>query len=259
MALILNEVKDKVGILTLNNPEKRNALSLEMCGDLREALDDLKRRKVPVVIIQAPRDSKTWSSGHDIRQLPQVSHEPLAYDSPMERALRAIQEYPGAVIAMVQGGVWGGACDLVVTCDMAIGDETSTFAITPVKIGLPYNAAGIVHFMNRVGINIAKEMFFTAEPVKAERAYHFGILNHLVSSREIEQFTLGIANTIAANSPLAVAIIKEQFRLLAEAHPITPESFERIQGLRRAVYNSHDYAEGMKAFFEKRKPNFRGE
>jgi len=259
MALILSELKEKIGILTLNNPEKRNALSLELCDEMREALDDLKKRKIPVVIIRAPRDSRVWSAGHDIRQLPQVCHEPLAYDSPMEKVLRAIQEYPGAVIAMVQGGVWGGASDLVVTCDIAVGDETSTFAITPVKIGLPYNASGIVHFINRVGLNIAKEMFFTAEPVKAERAYHFGILNHLVSSREVEHFTLEMARTIADNSPLAVAIIKEQFRQLSEAHPITPEAFERIQALRRTVYNSHDYAEGIKAFFEKRKPNFRGE
>jgi len=259
MALILSELKDKVGILTLNNPERRNALSLELCDELREALDDFKNRKVPAVIIRAARDVKVWSAGHDIRQLPQVSHEPLAYDSPMERVLRSIQEYPGAVIAMVQGGVWGGASDIIVTCDLAIGDETSTFAITPVKIGLPYNASGIVHFINRVGLSIAKEMFFTAEPVKAERAYHFGILNHLVSSREIEQFTLALAGTIAANSPLAVAVIKEQFRLLSEAHPLTADAFERIQGLRRKVYNSHDYEEGIKAFFEKRKPNFRGE
>jgi len=259
MALILSEVKDKIGVLTLNNPERRNALSFELCDELSAALNDLKNRKVPVVVIRAPRDAKVWSAGHDIRQLPQVCHEPLAYDSPMEKALRAIQEYPGAVIAMVQGGVWGGASDLIITCDLAIGDETSTFAITPVKIGLPYNASGIVHFINRVGLNIAKEMFFTAEPVKAERAYHFGILNHLISSKEIEQFTMQLAASIAGNSPLAVAVIKEQFRLLSEAHPITADAFERIQALRRKVYNSHDYEEGIKAFFEKRKPNFRGE
>ncbi len=259
MPLILSEVKDKTGVLTLNNPDRRNALSLELCDELSAALHDLRDRKVSVVVIRATRDAKVWSAGHDIRQLPTVSHEPLAYDSPMEKALRAIQEYPGAVIAMVQGGVWGGACDLVITCDIAIGDETSTFAITPVKIGLPYNASGIVHFMNRVGLNIAKEMFFTAEPVKADRAYHFGILNHLVSSSEVERFTMDLAASIAANSPLAVAIIKEQFRLLAEAHPVTADAFERIQALRRKVYNSHDYDEGIKAFFEKRKPNFRGE
>lgn len=259
MALILSGLKDKIGVLTLNNPDRRNAMSLELCDELRAALDDFKERKVPVVIIRAQRDAKVWSAGHDIKQLPQVAHEPLAYDSPMEKALRAVQEFPGAVIAMVQGGVWGGASDLVITCDIAVGDETSTFAITPVKIGLPYNASGIVHFINRVGLSIAKEMFFTGGPVIAERAYHFGILNHLVSSKEIEPFTLELAASIAANSPLAVAVIKEQFRLLAEAHPITADAFERIQALRRKVYNSHDYEEGIKAFFEKRKPNFRGE
>ena len=259
MALILREFHEKIGILTLNNPERRNALSLELCDELREALDNLAGLKAPVVIIRAPRDARVWSAGHDIRQLPKISHDPLTYDSPMEKVLRAIQEYPGAVIAMVQGGVWGGASDIIVTCDIAIGDETSTFAITPVKIGLPYNASGIVHFINRVGLSIAKEMFFTAEPVKAERAYHFGILNHLISSKEIEKFTLDLAAVLAANSPLAVAVIKEQFRLLSEAHPLTADAFERIQALRRKVYNSHDYEEGIKAFFEKRKPAFRGE
>lgn len=259
MALILRELKDKTGVITLNNPERRNALSLELCDELRDGLDYFRGLKAPAVVLRAQRDAKVWSAGHDIRQLPTVSHEPLAYDSPMEKVLRTIQEYPGAVIAMIQGGVWGGASDIVMTCDLAVGDETSAFAITPVKIGLPYNASGIVHFINRVGLNIAKEMFFTAEPVKAERAYHFGILNHLVSSREIEKFTMDLAACIAANSPLAVAVIKEQFRLLAEAHPLTAEAFERIQALRRKVYNSHDYEEGIKAFFEKRKPAFKGE
>ena len=259
MPLIISEVHDNIGSLTLNNPARRNALSLELCDEMTAALKNLKENRVPVVIIRAEKDAKVWSAGHDITQLPQVHHDPLAYDSPMEQAFRRIQEYPGAVIAMVHGSVWGGATDLVVTCDLAIGDETSAFAITPVKMGLPYNASGIMHFINRVGSNIAKEMFFTAEPVKAERAYHFGILNHLISSHNLEEFTFELARVIAANSPLAVSVIKEQFRILAEAHPISPEAFERIQALRRKVYNSHDYEEGIKAFMEKRKPNFKGE
>ena len=259
MALILKEIKDGIGSLTLNNPARRNALSLELCDELVAALTDFEAKKIPVIILRAGKDAKVWSAGHDITQLPKVHHDPLAYDSPMETAFRKIQTYPGPVIAMIQGSVWGGATDLAVTCDLAVGDETASFAITPVKMGLPYNASGIMHFINRVGSNIAKEMFFTAEPVKAGRAYHFGILNHLVNSAEIEDFTYKLARTIAGNSPLAVGVIKEQFRILSEAHPISPEAFERIQALRRKVYNSGDYEEGIKAFMEKRKPRFKGE
>ncbi len=259
MDLILKEIKDGIGSLTLNNPARRNALSIELCGEIVAALTDFEAKKIPVVVIRAGKDAKVWSAGHDITQLPKVHNDPLAYDSPMEVAFRKIQAYPGPVIAMIQGSVWGGATDLAVTCDLAVGDETSTFAITPVKMGLPYNASGIMHVINRVGSNIAKEMFFTAAPVKAERAYHFGILNHLVSSAEIEEFTFTLARSIATNSPLAVSVIKEQFRILSEAHPISPEAFERIQALRRKVYNSRDYEEGIKAFTEKRKPQFKGE
>ncbi|MCG2724880.1 MAG: methylmalonyl-CoA decarboxylase [Elusimicrobia bacterium] len=259
MPIIIKDIKNRIATLTLNNTAKKNALSFELCNELIDIFKSLKKDKIPVIIIRAEKNAKTWSSGHDIRQLPKVNHEPLAYDSPMEKLLRSIQEYPGVVIAMVQGGVWGGACDLVITCDLTLGDHTSTFAITPVRIGLPYNASGIMHFINRVGLNIAKEMFFTGKPCNAERAFHFGILNHLIAQDKLENFTLNIAQTIAENSPLAIAVIKEQFRILAEAHPIRPEAFERIQALRREVYNSHDYDEGIKAFFEKRKPNFKGE
>ncbi|HNW43689.1 MAG TPA: methylmalonyl-CoA decarboxylase [Elusimicrobiales bacterium] len=259
MALILKEIKDNIGVLTLNNPAKRNALSLELCAELGDALTEFEAKKVLVIILRAEKNARVWSAGHDITQLPKVHHDPLAYDSPMEVAFRKIQAYPGPVIAMIQGSVWGGSTDLAVTCDLAVGDETASFAITPVKMGLPYNASGIMHFINRVGSNIAKEMFFTAAPVKAERAYHFGILNHLVNSAEIEEFTFKLARNIASNSPLAVSVIKEQFRILSEAHPISPEAFERIQALRRKVYNSGDYEEGIKAFTEKRKPQFKGE
>jgi methylmalonyl-CoA decarboxylase len=258
MGLIQKEILGGIGVLTLNNPARRNALSLELCGELVSALDDLKGKKVHVAVLRSHKGAKIWSAGHDITQLPKVHNDPLAYDSPMETAFRAIQNYPGPVIAMIQGSVWGGATDLAVTCDLAVGDETASFAITPVKMGLPYNASGIMHFINRVGSNIAREMFFTAEPVDAERAYHFGILNHLVPATELEDFTFALARKIAANSPLAVSVVKEQFRILSEAHPISPEAFERIQALRRKVYNSGDYEEGIKAFLEKRKPKFSG-
>lgn len=259
MNSILVELKENIGYLTLQNPLKRNSLNAELLSELFAGLEELEGNKVPVVIIRAEKGAKTWSSGHDINELPRTHRDPLSYDNPLEKILRKIQDYPGPVIALVQGGVWGGACDLVMTCDLVIGDPTCSFAITPVKIGVPYNASGILHFLNRVPLNLAKEMFFTAQPFDAKRAERSGILNHLVPSEELEDFAFQFARKIASNSALAVAVIKEQLRILAEARPIPPSAFERIEWLRRRVYDSQDYKEGIRAFLEKRPPVFKGE
>ena len=144
-------------------------------------------------------------------------------------------------------------------CDLAIGCPSASFAITPAKIGVPYNSTGILHFINVVGPRLAREMFFTAQPINAERALQVGILNHLVSTEELERFTTNMALQIACNSPLAITVIKEQLRLLGNSHPLSPETFERIQGLRRKAYDSFDYLEGKNAFYEKRPPKFKGE
>ncbi len=259
MSLILFEIRENIGTITLNNPQKRNALSATLLNEMKSALELMEESKTHAVILRAVAGSKVWSAGLDIRELPNAGRDPMCYDDPLEKALRAIQSFPGPVIAMVTGGVWGGACDMIMTCDMVIGDPASTFAITPVKIGVPYNASGILHFISRLGLNRAKEMFFTAEPVNAQRAEQFGILNHLVPTEEIEEFTFAMARKIASHSSLSIGVIKEQFRILSEAHPLSPDTFERIQGLRRKVYDSRDYVEGIQAFLEKRQPVFAGE
>jgi methylmalonyl-CoA decarboxylase len=259
MTLIGKETTENIGLITFNNPRKRNALSAQLMEEMVQAFQEFQSQKVRVVILRATEEDKVWSSGYDVTELPRSRRDPLGYFDPIERTLRAIQEYPGPVIAMVHGSVWGGACDLVMTCDIVVGDETCSFAITPARIGLPYNVTGILHFMNRLRLNAAKEMFFTADPVMAERADQLGIINHLVPSNKLADFTIQLAKRIASHSALAISVIKEQFRILSGAYPISPEAFERIQGLRRQVYDSHDYEEGIRAFLEKRAPYFTGE
>ena len=147
---------------------------------------------------------------------------------------------------------------MALTCDILVGCETASFVVTPAKIGIPYNASGIIHFINILGVNKAKEMFFTAEPVNASDALRIGILNHLVPSADLERFTRELADKILKNSPLAVRALKEQFRLLSKGHAIDAETAEEIQSIPRRVYDSEDYGEGIRAFHEKRPPVFRG-
>ena len=259
VALILTDLKDNIGTLTFNNDEKRNALSRAFINEMNKGLNDLIYRQARVVILRAARGARVWSAGYDINELPHPGRDPLSYNDPLEQAIRSIQKLPAPVIAMIEGGVWGGACEMALVCDLIIAGPSATFAITPAKIGIPYNPTGILHVLNILGLNLAKEMFFTAQPIAATRAAALGIINHLVPAEELEEFTYNLAAQICANSPISIGVIKEELRILANALPLSPETLERIQGLRRLVYDSKDYQEGKSAFLEKRKPNFQGE
>jgi methylmalonyl-CoA decarboxylase len=259
MSVINTSLQDNIGTITFNNPKHRNVLSTTSINEMIQAIGALQKGRMRVLVLRAPKGSKVWSAGHDVHELPLPGRDPLAYNDPLVTILRSIQSLPIPVIAMVEGSVWGGACDLALSCDILIGCQSASFCMTPAKIGVPYNVSGILHFINIMGVNIAKEMFFTAEPLSAEQACKAGLLNHLVDENILEEFTYVMAAKITKNSPLSIGVIKEQIRLLASAHPLSPLTFERIQGLRRTVYDSDDYGEGIKAFLEKRPPVFTGD
>lgn len=259
MSLVTTELKDGIGTITLNNDKKRNALSEAFVNDIIAALDDYWKQSVRVVILRANRGVSVWSAGHDVTELPKHGRDPLGWNDPLRCLIRKIADIPCPVIALVEGGVWGGACEVVFSCDIVITSENATFAITPAKLGVPYDIAGLTTFISTAGLHLLKEMIFTAEPIDACRAEEAGIVNFVVPAKDIEEIVYRKARVITQNAPLAIATMKEELKVLANAHVMTTLGFERIQGYRRMVYDSKDYEEGINSFLEKRKPVFKGE
>jgi len=259
MSLVKTEFADSIGTITMNHIRKHNALSQLLIGEIITALQDFKQKKARVVILRAPPGAKIWSAGHDVKELPLTRRDPLGWDDPLRMVIREIETLPIPVIAMIEGGVWGGACEMAFACDMIVATVNSTFAITPAKLGVPYNTTGVLNFMHATSRVILREMAFTAQQVSAPRAELLGMINYVVEKEELEARVNELAGQIKRNAPLSIAVIKEQLRIMESAHPVSPRMFERIQGLRREVYDSHDYKEGLSAFLEKRKPEFTGE
>ncbi len=258
MGLVTVTEQDAINTLTLNDPAKRNALSSNLINELVAGFDMLREKGARVVILRATPGARTFSAGHDVRELPTNGRDPLTYNDPLRQVIRVIQRFPSPVIALVEGGVWGGACEVVMSCDIVVAAETATFAVTPAKVGVPYNIGGTLNLMQSVSLPVIKELLFRAKPITAARACEIGIVNHVVPFAELDTRVAEMCEDILRNSPLVIALMKEQLQVLAAASPLSPATFERIQGMRREIYDSEDYQEGIRAFFEKRPPKFTG-
>lgn len=256
MSLVQKKVEGKIGTIAFDHYEKRNALGSELIAEVVGALHEFRAQGVRAVVLRSACKGNVWSAGHDVTELPKADVDPLPYTDPFEQLLRAVKKFPAPVIAMIHGTVWGGACDLVMNCDLVFGDETCTFAITPAKLGLPYNAGGFLTFMTRLPLAIVKEMFFTSEPITAERAERVGIVNAIVPSEQLEERVYETARVICCRSAAAIAAFKEAMRVLSEAVAINPATYEYLQSLRRDVYFGSDYREGIQAFLDKRPAKF---
>jgi methylmalonyl-CoA decarboxylase len=253
------EAESAVVEITMAKTARRNSLGAQMLYELAAALSDARAAGARAVIIRAEPGVTTWSAGYDIEALPVDGSDPLTWTNPLESFLHELRAAPFPVIAAVEGGVWGGACELAMTCDLLVAVRSATFAVTPVRLGVPYNTAGVNHFLAALPLNIAKEMFFTGDPITAEAAASYGVVNRLVDdAEELTEVARTLAQRIAGRAPLAVRAIKGELTALTDARSLTSDDFERLTELRRAAWTSEDYQEGVRAFQEKRSPRFSG-
>lgn len=245
-----------VATIRMQNPSRRNALGASMLEALIGAFDQLGA-ETRAVVLRAGPDDKVWCAGFDIGALA-PGRDPLAQDGELHALFRRVRDCPAPVIGMLHGSAWGGGTDLALRCDILIGDPTCSLAFTPARLGLPYDAEGLLNAMLRAGPALTLEMFATADPVSADRAYRAGLLNHLVPEPELERFTYAIAQRIAENAPLTVSSAKQQIRAIAAALPMPVALSQSLHEGRQAALQSRDYAEGLAAFVEKRIPRFTG-
>lgn len=258
--LLKVEIDDRICFVTMNDSDHFNCLSDKLCKQVQDALGYAYESECVGIVLSAVTRRGVWSAGHDIKELPLDGGDPLAFNVPMEKLLRSVQDVPIPVIASVDGSVWGGACDLCLSCDMIVASDISTFAITPAKIGIPYNASGITHFIRQLSLNKAREMFFTASPITAQDANNVGFVNRVATSEELPQMLKEkFLDPLRRNSVLSISAIKRQFRILTQqSSVISAEGFERINSYREKVYRGPDYPEGIKSFLEKRAPEYTG-
>jgi methylmalonyl-CoA decarboxylase len=250
--------KGHIGIITLDNDSKLNSLNFDMLDEINEAIEEFEKFKKRVIIIRSNERAKVWCAGLRIDQLPNPDKDPVPFEYQLEKTLGKVENFEGAVIAMIEGSVWGGGCELAFACDILIGSSNSTFAITPAKLNAPYNPVQVQRVLSLVETNIAKELFFTASPIKAERALELGILNHIIEPENIEQFTFEMAGKISLNAPQSIKLLKKEINAISRSHIKNLNNITEIRELIKELYYSEDFKEGKRAFLEKRVPEFKG-
>ncbi|WP_042336984.1 methylmalonyl-CoA decarboxylase [Paraburkholderia ferrariae] len=250
-------IDERIASVVFRNPSRRHALSAGLLHALDARLAALAEQRVPVVMLGSGVGEDVWSAGHDLGELAE-DRDPLAWGKPLEQALRRVRSYPGVVIAMVSGTVWGGAVDLAMSCDLIVADASARFTMTPANIGLPYTTSGLLRLFNNLPIHVLKDMFFCARPLDAAQAERFGVINRLVEREALQASALEMARGIAAKAPLAIQAVKEQLRILEDLQPLPVDAMERIAELRRIACESADMQEGLDAFAQRRAPRFEG-
>jgi enoyl-CoA hydratase len=256
---ILQKIADGVGVITFNNPEKRNAMSLDMWEGLGSALVELRDDPEVRVVIMVGAGDKAFVSGADISQFEKTRHnaeasEEYSKKSAAQRALLA--DYPKPTIACIRGFCLGGGMQVAMLADIRIASENSQFGIPAAKLGIAYGYDGLKHLVSLVGPSWARLLMYTGMRIDSAEAARIGLVDRVVPDTELWSATSEIARTISGNAPLAIKAAKITIAQILKDPD--KRDMDAIKAIGTACMDSEDFREGRRAFMEKRKPQFKG-
>jgi enoyl-CoA hydratase/carnithine racemase len=258
--LVLDRPAEAVARLTIDNPERRNALNHEILDAIAEAMPRLDRgiETRCVLITGAP---PIFSAGYDIAAIPEDTFERDAealVAHPFHDAIEAIAKHPWPTVAAINGHCLGGGLELAITCDLRICATGAKLGMPPAKLGLIYGHTGLRRFLDTIGLARTKEMFLIGRNYEATRAERLGLVNEVVDADRLEAEAVELATEIAANAPLSVRGNKQAIGLLNACSELSDQQEAGLITLRESSFSSEDLREGIRAFSEKRPPEWTG-
>jgi enoyl-CoA hydratase/carnithine racemase len=251
---------EAVARLTISNPEKRNALDHPILDSIAAELPKLAEGiETRCVVITGA--GGIFSAGYDIGGIPDASFEQDAealVAHPFAAAMDAISAHPYPVIAAINGHCLGGALELAVRCDLRICAMGAKLGMPPAKLGLIYGHTGLQRFIDVIGVAKTRELFLVGRNHSAVDAAQMGLVNEIAPDDELEAASISLAAEVAANAPLSMKGNKHAIEVLARNPVLSPEQERELVELRESCFRSEDFKEGVRAFGEKRKPEWRG-
>jgi len=256
---MLARKEGRVGTMIFNNPERHNAVSLEMWEAATRILEDFDRDDEVRVVVVTGAGGKAFVSGADISKFEseRATREAVQrYNATSGGFYATLYDFPKPTLAQIQGYCIGGGLNLAIACDLRFCTEGSRFALPAARLGLGYGYTGLKRFIETSGPSHTKDIFFSARQLGAAEALAMGMVDKVLPEAELSAFVTGYANGIADNAPLTVAAIK---RAAIEAlKPEAERDLKLVDEMVARCFASQDYIEGRTAFMEKRKPRFTG-
>jgi enoyl-CoA hydratase/carnithine racemase len=258
--LVLDYPAPAVARLTISNPERRNALDHDILNALAETLPHLDRG-IDIRCVLITGTGSVFSAGYDIAGIPA---ETFATDAealvahPFHEAMEAVSAHPYPVLCGINGHCLGGGLELAVRCDLRLCALSAKLGMPPAKLGLIYSHTGLQKFIDVVGYARTKELFLTGRNLSGPRAMAIGLVNDTVPDDRLAEEAVSLAAEIAAGAPLSARGNKRAIEVLTSHPRLTEEQERELIELRRSCFQSEDFREGIKAFAEKRKPEWRG-